>query len=81
MLSTTNADVGGEAKERLECDYKGDAIEIGYNANYISDILGKMESEDVIFELSSNVSAGIVYSQNVEKDDYLCLIMPLRLAD
>ena len=81
MLSTTNADVGGEAKERLECDYKGDAIEIGYNANYVSDILGKVESEDVVFELSSNVSAGIVYGQNISKEDYLCLIMPLRLAD
>ena len=80
-LSTTNADVGGEGKERLECEYAGDTIEIGYNANYISDILAKIESDDVIFELSSNVSAGIVYSQNISKEDFLCLIMPLRLAD
>ena len=80
-LSTANADVGGEGKEVLECDFAGEPIEIGYNANYIADILGKMESSEIIMELSSTVSAGIVYSPNQPKDDYLCLVMPLRLAD
>lgn len=80
-LSTTNADVGGEGKEILECDYNGDVIELGYNANYINDILTKMDGEEVIFELSSSVSAGIVYTPKMPKEDFLCLIMPLRLAD
>lgn len=80
-LSTTNADVGGEGKEVLECDYSGDDIELGYNANYINDILGKLDGEEAVFELSSSVSAGIIYSPDKPKDDYLCLVMPLRLAD
>lgn len=80
-LSTTNADVGGEGKEDLECDYAGDQIELGYNANYITDILGKIEAEEVVFELSSSVSAGIIYSPEISKEDFLCLVMPLRLAD
>lgn len=81
ILSTTNADVGGEGKETLDCDYGGDQIELGYNANYIIDILSKIESEEVIFELSTSVAAGIIYSQTIPKDDFLCLVMPLRLAD
>ena len=80
-LSTTNADVGGEGKEVLECDFTGDEIDIGYNANYVAEILTKMESEEVIFELSTSVSAGVIYSTEVPKDDFLCLVMPLRLAD
>lgn len=80
-LSTTNADVGGEGKEVLECDYNGEAIELGYNANYIHDILNKMDGDEVIFELSSSVSAGVIYTPKTHKDDYLCLVMPLRLAD
>ncbi|HOP06331.1 MAG TPA: DNA polymerase III subunit beta [candidate division Zixibacteria bacterium] len=80
-LSTTNADMGGEGKETIECDYRGDDIEMGYNANYITDILGKMDGDDVIFELSTPVAAGVVYGAEVPKDDFLCLIMPLRLAD
>lgn len=80
-LSTTNADVGGEGKEVLDCDFNGTDIEIGYNASYVSDILAKLEDDEVIFELSSPVAAGIVYGTSVAKEDYLCLIMPLRLAD
>jgi len=80
-LSTTNADVGGEGKEILDCDYAGEELELGYNANYVSDVLGKIEGEDAIFELSSPVSAGLVYGVDTSKEDFLCLIMPLRLAE
>lgn len=80
-LSTTNADVGGEGKEVLECDYGGEAIEMGYNAIYVADILSKIDSSEVVMELSSQVSAGVIYSPETPKDDYLCLIMPLRLAE
>ncbi len=80
-LSTSNADVGGEGVEAIECDFEGESVEIGYNATYVSEILGKIDSDDVIFELSSPVAAGLVYSTEVSKEDFLCLIMPLRLAE
>ncbi|MFH2035777.1 MAG: DNA polymerase III subunit beta [Candidatus Zixiibacteriota bacterium] len=80
-VSTTNADVGGEGRESISCDYSGDALELGYNANYITDVLNKMEGDDVIFELTNQVSAGIIYSTEKSKDEFLCLIMPLRLAE
>jgi DNA polymerase-3 subunit beta len=80
-LSTTNADVGGEGKETIACSYSGDQIELGYNAHYVTEVLSKIDSEDVVFELSSSVSAGVVYNAEVSKDDFLCLVMPLRLAE
>jgi len=80
-LSTANTDMGGEGMEIIECDYVGEPIELGYNATYITDILGKIESDEVIFELSSSVAAALVYSPEVSKSDFLCLVMPLRLAD
>ncbi len=80
-LSTSNADVGGEGVEAIDCEFDGEAVEIGYNATYVSEILGKIESDDVVFELSSPVAAGVVYGTDVPKDDFLCLIMPLRLAE
>ncbi len=81
LLSTTNTDVGGEAKENLPCEYEGDAVEIGYNAGYVNDILNRIESDEVVFELSSPVSAGVIYEANTNKEDYLCLLMPLRLTE
>jgi DNA polymerase-3 subunit beta len=80
-LSTSNVDVGGEGQEQMECDYTGDAIEIGYNATYLTEILNRIEGDEVIFELSTPVAAGVIYSPKVNKDEYLCLIMPLRLAE
>jgi DNA polymerase-3 subunit beta len=80
-ISTTNADVGGEGQETLTCDFAGDAIDLGYNASYVMDILNKTEGEEITFELSNAVSAGIIYSTETPKDEFLCLIMPLRLAD
>ncbi len=80
-LSTSNADLGGEGMEVIDCDYQGEPVEIGYNATYITDILSRMPGDEVTFEFSSPVSAGLMYSPEISKDDFLCLVMPLRLAE
>jgi DNA polymerase-3 subunit beta len=81
-LSSANFDLGGEAKESFACDYKGEPIDIGYNANYVLDILKQIDGEEVIWELTSPTSAGMVFStEKKEGEEYLCLIMPLRLAE
>ena len=79
-LSATNVDLGGEAKEVMPCEYEGDKLILGYNANYVTDVLKQIDSEEVVFELSTPVAAGVMYAAD-RKEDYLCLIMPLRLAD
>ena len=80
QLSATNVDLGGEAVETIPCSYDGEELEIGYNANYILDLLKQMDGDEVKFALASAVSAGVVTPAQ-DKGDYLCLIMPLRLAD
>jgi len=80
-LSTSNADVGGEGVEVIDCDFEGEPVEIGYNAVYIHDILSKMPGDEVIFEFSTPVAAGLLYSPEIPKEDFLCLVMPLRLAE
>jgi DNA polymerase-3 subunit beta len=81
-LSSANFDLGGEAKETLPCDYVGEPMDVGYNASYVLDILKQMDGDEVVFELGSPISAGKVYSaQKKEGEEYLCLLMPLRLAE
>jgi DNA polymerase-3 subunit beta len=80
LLSATNVDLGGEAREELPCEYKSEKMDVGYNASYIEDILKQVDSEEVVFELASPVSAGVVYAAD-RTEDYICLIMPLRLVD
>ena len=81
-LSATNQDVGGEAKEKIPCEYTGEDLEIGYNAGYVLDILKQMESQKVEFALATSISAGVVKAcDGPMREGYLCLVMPLRLAD
>jgi len=81
-LSAANAEVGGEAMETLVCSYKNEPMEIGYNANYILDILKQIDSDEVMFELATPVSAGMIHSAAKEKtEEYVCLVMPLRLTE
>lgn len=81
-LSSINYDLGGEAKESVPCSYAGEPLDIGYNASYVLDVLKQMDGDEVVFELGTEVSAGKIYStEKKEGEDYLCLLMPLRLAE
>ena len=49
---------------------------------HIWTISRNFDSDDVVFELDSAVTAGIIRPvDQVEGEDYLCLLMPLRLND
>ena len=81
-LSANSQEIGGEAKESLDARYEEDAMAIGYNAGYLLDILRRIESDEVVFELDCAVTAGIIRPvDQAEGEDYLCLLMPLRLSE
>jgi len=81
-LTATNFDFGGEAKEKLAVSYKNEDLEIGYNANYVLDILKQVDGDEAIFELNTSTTAAIVKSSKKEdNEDHFFLVMPLRLLD
>ena len=80
-LSARTQDIG-EAQEEMEVQYGGDEIVMGFNAQYLGELLRNVGTEEVLMSLSSPLNAGLV--EPVEQGDgqtYLCLIMPLRLVD
>ena len=70
----------GEAHDELELDYQGDAIEIGFNANYLLEVLRNMPAGEVKVALKTAERAATIEPADDELD-YLCLVMPLRLVD
>jgi DNA polymerase-3 subunit beta len=40
-VSANNPELGS-ASERVGCIYRGDALEIGFNSNYLAEIIGKV---------------------------------------
>ncbi|MFN8177591.1 MAG: DNA polymerase III subunit beta [bacterium] len=81
LLSARTQDVG-EAQEEVEARYGGDEMILGYNAQYLADVLRNIETDEVLMSLSSPLNAGLVepLEQGAE-ENYLCLVMPLRLVD
>ena len=79
-LVVSTPDVG-EAKEVVPGAFDGEKMEVGYNANYLLDVLKHIESEDIRFLLGGPVGAAIVKGvDEKEGEEYLCLLMPLRLS-
>jgi DNA polymerase-3 subunit beta len=81
-LSASSHDIGGEAREEVPAQYNGEALDTAYDYRYILDVVERIDSEDTVFKLDTPVSAGLITpSEHPEGEDYMCLIMPLRLTD
>jgi DNA polymerase III subunit beta len=75
-VSAVTQDVG-EARESLPAPYNGDAMEIGFNAEFLRDGLDSVDSESIKFKLISPLRPAVLEG---DSDDYVYLIMPIRLA-
>lgn len=75
-VSAQTQDVG-EAKESLPIRYGGDTMEIGFNAEFLRDGLESVADDNVRLKLISPLRPGLIQG---EGDDFLYLIMPIRLA-
>jgi DNA polymerase III subunit beta len=75
-VSAITQDVG-EARESLPAPYNADTLEIGFNAEFLRDGLDSIDSDSVKFKLISPLRPAVLEG---ESDDYVYLIMPIRLA-
>jgi DNA polymerase III subunit beta len=75
-VSAQTQDVG-EAHESLPLAYTGDTLEIGFNAEFLRDGLESVPEERARLKLISPLRPGLIQG---EGDDFLYLIMPIRLA-
>jgi len=80
VISAEDLDYSNEANERLSCDYGGDAMEIGFNAKFLIEMLSNLSSRMVALELSQPNRAGLlVPSEQEAGEDILMLVMPVML--
>jgi len=80
IIAAEDIDMSSEAKEAIGCEYSDPEMEIGFNARYLSDVLGNIDDPEVLFEFSTPNRAGIVRpSVQDEDEDMLMLVMPVML--
>jgi DNA polymerase-3 subunit beta len=76
---TSSSPEFGEAREPIPVEYNGPALTICFNAQYVLDFLGVVESEIVALELKDEVSQAVMTPVGADGYDYTYVIMPMRV--
>ena len=75
-IASSNAEQE-EAKEELEIDYNGDAIEIGFNVTYLIEVLANSSHEMVKLELQDGAASALFSIPELPGFKYV--VMPMRI--
>ncbi|MFM6830562.1 MAG: DNA polymerase III subunit beta [Novosphingobium sp.] len=75
-LSVTSPD-NGTAAEEIAADYSADGFEIGFNANYLKDILSQIDGDTVELHLAD--AGAPTLSRKDDKSSALYVLMPMRV--
>lgn len=70
----------GEARESIDTSYDGEALQIGFNGQYLLDFLNASDAPEVCFELKDDSSQGLLRpAGDSDGKDYRYVVMPMRL--
>ena len=82
IVSTQDIDYSTSAEERVESQYVGEDMVIGFKAPYLIEILSNLTSSDVNIALADVSRAVLILpSENEEQEDTLMLLMPMVVND
>jgi DNA polymerase III subunit beta len=76
---TSSSPEFGEAKEVLVVDYTAAPMTICFNAQYVLDFLGVVETDTVALEFKDEISQAVMKPVGAEGYDYTYVIMPMRI--
>lgn len=79
MIVCANTQSIGDNKVEIEAKLTGEENEIAFNARYLLDLLGNVEEEDLIFEMTGPLNPGVFKLK--EDPTFLHLIMPIRVQE
>ncbi len=77
MEITSESPDMGTAREEVPVQYEGPEMSIGFNSNYLLDILGAMDDQEVLIKLLDESSPGEV--RPAKEKDYFFIIMPMKI--
>ncbi len=80
-ISAEDLDFSNKADERLQCNYEGDDMQIGFNSKFLQEMLSNLNSNDVLLEMSLPNRAGILTPIDGLEDgeNITMLVMPVML--
>ena len=81
VVSAQDIDFSISAREKLMCQYEGEALEIGFKSVFLLEILQNISSANVVVALSDPTRAGLFlpYDNENADEDVLMLLMPMMI--
>ena len=81
-ITTEDPEKSSRAMENIPAEYNGDNLSIGYNAEYLKDVVMHIKGDKAEIKLNTPISAALFSSESTEENsDSLMLLMPIRLND
>lgn len=74
VVSKSTPDIG-ESKEEIEAEYGAKELVVGFNPNYLIDVLKNLKTEEIMLELLDSEKPGVV-----RHDGYVYVVLPMRLG-
>jgi DNA polymerase-3 subunit beta len=74
VVSKSTPDVG-ESQEEVTIEYQGKEMAIGFNPNYLIDVLKNLTGERVEFEVTDSEKPGAIRTNG-----YIYIVLPMRLS-
>lgn len=82
ILSAQDLDYGTSAREKVMCEYEGNPMTIGFNAQYTIEILSNMSGESAVVKVSDPARPGVFEPLEQEQNENLLTIqMPLQVIE
>lgn len=80
VISAQDIDFSISAFEKLNCQYEGQEMEIGFKSVFLADILDNISSDDIVIEMSDPSRAALILPiEKNENEDELMLLMPMMI--
>ncbi|MFM8501011.1 MAG: DNA polymerase III subunit beta, partial [Fluviibacter sp.] len=75
-ISAANAEQE-EAQEEIEVDYNGERLDIGFNVNYLLDVLGHVTEEQIVWRFNDSNSSALFGP--ADNSTFKYVVMPMRI--
>ena len=67
----------GEAQEEIPAGFNGEEFSAGFNARYLLDVLGVMESETVVLNMEASLSPCLI--REMDNPSFQAVVMPVKV--
>jgi DNA polymerase-3 subunit beta len=82
-VTAQDIDFSISAYEKINAQYEGEDMLIGFKSAFLVDILNAMNTENVVLQMSDPSRAGVIVplEKESEEEDELMLLMPMMIND